>query len=200
MNNKRKLILKIFMNIFGGALLSFGLYNIHNLSHVIEGGILGLTLFIDHWLHISPSITGFILSAICYFIGYKVLGKSFIGYSLFAAGSFSISYAIYELFPPIYPQIADMPILATIVGALFIGVSVGICVKFGGAPTGDDAFVMAISHKFKIDIKWVYLIGDLVVLALSLTYIDYKRIILSLITVILSGQIVGIIQKIGKKK
>ena len=82
MNNKRKLILKIFMNILGGALLSFGLYNIHNLSHVIEGGILGLTLFFDHWLHISPSITGFILSAICYFIGYKVLGKSFIGYSV----------------------------------------------------------------------------------------------------------------------
>lgn len=200
MNNKKIIIIRIIMNIIGGILLSFGLYNIHNLSHVTEGGILGLTLFFDHWVNISPAITGFILNTICYIIGWRILGKSFIGYSFFAAGSFSVSYAIFEMFPPIYPEIANMPIVATVVGAIFVGVSVGICVKFGGAPTGDDAIAMALSNKLKIDIRWVYMISDLTVLAISLSYIDIKRIGLSLITVILSGQIIGIIQNIGRRK
>ena len=36
----------------------------------------------------------------------------------------------------------------------------------------------------------------LVVLALSATYIDWKRLACSLLTVILSGQIIGLVQKI----
>lgn len=44
--------------LLGAAILSFGLYNIHSQSSITEGGILGMTLFLKHWLGISPGITG----------------------------------------------------------------------------------------------------------------------------------------------
>ncbi|MBQ2755809.1 MAG: YitT family protein, partial [Oscillospiraceae bacterium] len=66
--------------LLGSAILSFGLYNVHELSGVTEGGILGLTLFFRHWLNISPAVSGFILNGICYIIGWRVLGMGFIGY------------------------------------------------------------------------------------------------------------------------
>ena len=81
-------------------------------------------------------------------------------------------------------------------GALFIGIGAGLCVKAGGATAGDDALAMSISHIAKIDIQWVYLVTDLVVLLLSLSYIPFQRIFYSLLTVTLSGQIIGLIQKI----
>ena len=59
---------------------------------------------------------------------------------------------------------------------------------------------MSICQKFRWDIRWAYLLSDLIVLGLSLTYLDIGRIGLSLLTVVLSGQIIGIIQKIGQKK
>ena len=37
------------VSIFGSAFLAFGLYNVHALSGVTEGGVLGLTLLLDHW-------------------------------------------------------------------------------------------------------------------------------------------------------
>ncbi len=55
--------------------------------------------------------------------------------------------------------------------ALFVGVGVGISVRAGG-PGGDDALAMSISAVSHWDIQWAYLISDLVVLALSATYID----------------------------
>ena len=197
---KKYIIRNILLNILGGVLLAFGLYNIHSFSKVTEGGILGLTLLLDYWFSISPSISGFILNAICYIIGFKILGKKFIFYSFVAAGSFSLSYAIFEIFPPIYPSIGEYPFIASIIGAIFVGISVGICVKFGGAPTGDDALAMSLSYKLKKDIRWIYLFGDFLVLGLSLTYIEFTRIFYSLITVILSGQIIGWIQKIKLKE
>ena len=96
--------------------------------------------------------------------------------------------------------IAEMPLLAAVLGALFVGVGAGLCVRAGGAPSGDDALAMSICQKFRWDIRWAYLLSDLIVLGLSLTYLDIGRIGLSLLTVVLSGQIIGIIQKIGQKK
>ena len=182
--------------LVGSAILAFGLYNVHSFSGVTEGGVLGLTLLFSNWFNISPAVSGLILNALCYFIGYKALGKEFIIYSAAAAIGFSVFYALFELFPPLWPQIAEMPLAASVAGALFVGVGVGIAVKADAAPTGDDALAMALSHKFKIQIQWVYLISDLIVLSLSLTYIPLSRIMYSLLTVVISGQIIGLIQKI----
>ena len=137
--------------------------------------------------------------ALVYFIGWKALGKDFIAYSAVCCASFSLFYWICELIGPIYPQIADRRLVSAIVGAIFVGVGVGLCVRFGGAPCGDDALAMSVSRTVKINIKWVYLATDLTVLALSLTYIPFTDIVYSLLTVVLSGQIIGFIDNFNKK-
>ena len=188
------------MIVLGSAILAFGLYNVHSISGVTEGGVLGLTLLLEHWFGISPSISGLVLNGACYVLGLTLLGKEFILYSIIAGGGFSLFYAIFERFPPLWPQIAQMPLAASVAGAAFVGVGVGLCIRANAAPTGDDSLALSLSHHFKIGIQWVYLLGDLIVLALSLTYIPFSKIIYSLLTVVLSGQLIGHIQKAGKPK
>lgn len=186
----------VLLLLAGSALLAFGLYNVHSISNVTEGGILGLTLLLEHWFGISPSFSGFLLTALCYFLGWKILGKRFLVFSFISAIGFSVFYGIFEQFDPLFPQIGEMPFLAAVVGALFVGISVGICIRVGGAPTGDDALAMSLSSVLPVDIQWIYLASDLVVLFISLSYIPLNKILYSLLTVLLSGQIIGIIQKI----
>ena len=180
---------------FSSALQAFGMYNIHALADITEGGVLGAVLLIDHWLHISPALSGFLLNAACYLFGWKTLGKEFIAYSLVAACGFSSAYGICEQFPPLWPGIASYPLAAAILGAVFIGVGAGLCVRAGGATSGDDALAMSVSHITKVPIQWVYLVSDLTVLLLSLSYIPMGKIAYSLLTVVLSGQIIGWMQK-----
>ena len=186
--------------ILGSAILAFGLYNIHSISGVTEGGVLGLTLLLEHWLGISPSVSGLVLNGACFLLGFKLMGGEFILYSIIAGGGFSAFYAIFERFPPLWPQIAESPLLAAITGALFVGVGVGLCIRANAAPTGDDSLALSLSQLLKLGIQWVYLLGDLVVLALSLTYIPFNKIVYSLLTVVLSGQLIGLIQNAGKPK
>lgn len=185
---------------FSSALQAFGMYNIHTLSDITEGGVLGAVLLIENWLHISPAVSGFVLNAACYLLGWRTLGKTFIAYSLIAACGFSSAYWVCEQFPPLWPGIAGSPLLAAVIGALFIGIGAGLCVRAGGATSGDDALAMSLSHLMKIPIQWVYLISDLTVLGLSLTYIPVRKIVYSLLTVILSGQIIGLIQNVKKER
>ena len=85
---------------FASALQAFGIYNIHALSSITEGGVLGATLLLEHWLHISPALSSAIMNSICYFLGWKLFGREFIAYSVLAAAGFSSCYWLCELFPP----------------------------------------------------------------------------------------------------
>lgn len=187
------------MAFFSSAFQAFGMYHVHNLADVTEGGVLGLTLLLEHWFSVSPSISGAILNGACFLLGWRILGRDFIAYSLFAAAGFSLGYGFFEQFPPLWPQLVNYPLLAALLGALFIGIGAGLCVRAGGATTGDDALAMSISHATRIPIQHLYLVSDLTVLALSLTYIPLRRILYSLLTVVLSGQIIGLLQKHPKK-
>lgn len=182
--------------LVGSVIQAFGIYNIHSLSNVTEGGVLGLTLLLQHWFEISPAISSLLLNLVCYAIGWKTLGKEFIGYSLISICVYSACYGILEQFPPIFPEIAQYPLAAAVAGALFIGIGAGLCVRAGGATAGDDALAMSFSHIFNVSIERIYLVSDLTVLLLSLSYIPMQRIAYSLLTVILSGQIIGWIQKV----
>ena len=186
--------------LLGSIIQAVGIYNIHSLADVTEGGVLGLTLLLQHWFSISPAVSSFVLNLICYGIGWKTLGKDFIGYSLVSISIYSASYWILEQFPPLWPNIASYPLFAALAGALFIGIGAGLCVRAGGATAGDDALAMSFGRIFRAPIERIYLISDLTVLVLSLTYIPFTRIAYSLLTVILSGQIIGLIQKINAKE
>lgn len=185
----------MLLSILGGAVLAFGLYQVHALAGVTEGGALGLTLLLQHWLGISPALSGFWINLCCFSFGIRTLGRKFLLYSAVSGGSFSVCYAIWERFPRLWPGLADAPLAAAVIGALFVGVGVGLCVRSGGAPTGDDALAMGLSSRFHIPIERVYLATDLAVLALSLSCLPIGRIAYSLLTVTLSGRIIGLIQR-----
>jgi len=186
------------ITLLGSFILAFGLYHVHSISGVTEGGVLGATLLLEHWTGISPALTGGIMNVLCYVLGWKLLGKEFIAYSTLATVGFSGMYKICEQFPHLWPGLADMPLVAALVGALFVGVGAGLCVRVGGAPSGDDALAMSISHATGWKIQWVYLLSDLIVLVMSLSYIPVRRIGYSLFTVLLSGQLIGFVQNFNR--
>jgi len=186
----------IITTLVGSAILAFGLFNIHSFSGVTEGGVLGLTLLLHNWFGISPSVSSVVMNVACYALGWKLLGKEFICYSAVAGGGFSVFYAIFEKIGPLFPHLTQNQFACSVVGALFVGVGVGLAVRAGGAPGGDDALAMSLAHVTHLKLEWLYLISDLIVLVLSLTYIPPLRLLYSLFTVVISGQLIGLIQKI----
>ena len=190
----------VFLSLLGSTVLAFGLYNVHSFSGVTEGGQLGLALLLQHWFHISPAISTAIINVICYWIGWKLLGKSFIAHSAVATGGFSLVYWICQQFPPLWPELVSYPLIAALLGAVFVGVGCGLCVRVGGAACGDDGLAMSLSNKLRVKIEYVYFIFDFVVLSLSLSYIPLGRILYSLLTVMISSKIVGLVQRFSIPK
>lgn len=184
--------------LLGAAILSFGMFNIHSQSQITEGGVLGMTLFLHHWTGISPGVYSFLLDMTCYIIGFKLLGTDFLKNAVFASTCYALLFRMWEAAGYLLPSFADRPLIAAILGGLFVGVGAGLIVRMGGASGGDDALALILHNVTKWKISHAYFFTDFVVLMLSVTYIPLTKILFSLLTVTISSTIIELVQ--GKEK
>lgn len=185
---KEGITIKMLISILiGAAICTFGIHNIHQRTNITEGGVIGLMLLIEHWIGISPAIITPVLDIICYALAFKSLGSRFIKISIISTFSVSMFYKFWELFPPMLLDLSGQPLLAAIMGGLFVGVGVGIIVRNGGSSGGDDALALSISKITKCQLSRAYIFTDFIVLAMSLSYISFRRIMFSIVTVLISG-------------
>ena len=187
---------KILLILLGAMICSFGIHNIHQRTNITEGGVIGLMLFAEHWLKLSPAYITPVLDIACYLLAFRFLGGRFIKISIISTFFVSLFYKIWELFPPMLPDLSNRPLIAAVLGGMFVGIGVGLIVRQGGSSGGDDALAMTLHEVLHQPIERIYLASDLIVLALSATYLPLNRLACSLLTVILSGQLIGLIQRI----
>ncbi len=191
---------RILFIIIGAMICSFGIHNIHQQTGITEGGVIGLMLFIEHWIGISPALITPVLDAACYLLAFKYLGGRFIKISAISTLSVSFFYKVWEQFPHMLPDLSAYPLAAAVLGGIFVGVGVGLIIRQGGSSGGDDALALTISHVTHMRLARAYLFTDLVVLGLSLSYIPVSRIIFSVITVTISSFLIDRIQDFGRRK
>ncbi|MBO3446152.1 YitT family protein [Clostridium sp. CCUG 7971] len=195
MRSKQQIVKNILLIIIGSTILSFGSYNFNYQNNVTEGGVLGLLLLMKNLFDISPSITSLIIDLSLFALGSKFFGKRFLLYSLTATIAFSSTYKIWESIGFIVPNLLNNMLLASIFAGLGVGIGVGLVVRGGGASGGDDVIAL-LGNKFTpLKIHHVYLITDIVVLLLSLSYLDLKQIFFSVIAVSISGKIISLLYK-----
>lgn len=185
---------RVLLIILGAAVCSFGIHNIHQRTAITEGGVIGMMLLIDRWTGLPPAFITPVLDLICYALAFRYLGGQFIKISVISTLSVSLFYDFWEMFPPMLPDLSAYPLAAAVLGGLFVGIGVGLIVRQGGSSGGDDALALTISHVTHCRLSRAYLFTDLIVLALSLSYIPLRRILFSLITVTLSSFLIDRIQ------
>ena len=98
------------------------------------------------------------------------------------------------------PDLSNRPLIAAVLGGMFVGIGVGLIVRQGGSSGGDDALALSISHLLRWRLSRSYLFTDVVVLLLSLTYIPVMRIAFSLITVTISSYLIDYVRGFGTAK
>ena len=200
MKKKQDVLLRVGLIVLGAAIASFGIHNIHRQSGVTEGGVLGMMLLLNHWLGVSPAILTPVMDVICYAVALRALGGKFLFWSAVSTVCVALFFKLWESLPYALPNMTAQPLPAALLGAVSVGVGVGLIVRMGGSSGGDDALALSIAKWTRWPLSRAYLITDLTVLVLSLSYIPVRRIFFSLITVTLSSLIIDYIQRIGQKK
>lgn len=183
----------------GSAILTFGIHNIHQVVGITEGGVIGALLLVNHWFGLPSSIASPILDIVCYAVALRLLGAGFLGWSAVSSSCIAGFYALWEHLPHLLPDLTALPLVASIAGGLFVGMGAGLVVRAGASAGGDDALALSIQKLSGWRLSRCYLVTDLSVLGLSLSYIPVTSIVFSLITVCISSPLIDFIVGLGNQ-
>ena len=123
--------------LIGGA--AYPLFLVPN--NIAPGGLTGIATIFNYLWGWPVGVTSMALNLPLFVIGWKAMGRVFVFRSLVATILFSAFIDLLQL-----PPLTDDMLLATVYGALVLGVGLGLIMR-GGATTGGSDMIARMVHK-----------------------------------------------------
>lgn len=199
MNIKNKYLnetIKILFILVGIFLMGLAFNSFFYANNIAPGGFGGLAAVISdlfnvklHWFYISPTILYLIMNAVLIFFALKSLGTKYFFYSLTGI----LLYSLCIEFLKIDLHITDM-FLASVFGAVCMGVGTGLVVR-GGGSTGGGEMLGNILNYYNNDITvgTVIIIVDASVSVLSLATYGLTNCLYTLFAIFIAGKITDLV-------
>jgi uncharacterized membrane-anchored protein YitT (DUF2179 family) len=184
----------ILFILLGSAIYSFGIVHFNMQNNLAEGGFTGITLLLFFLFKWDPSFTNLLLNVPLFFIGWKLLGRSTLYYTIIGTLGVSIFLWIFQRYQIDMPLRDDLTLAALFAG-VSIGVGLGIIFRYGGTTGGVD-IIARLVYKF---IGWsmgkTMFLFDACVITISLTYLTYKEAMYTLVVVFVGAKVIDFMQE-----
>lgn len=181
--------------IVGAAIFSFGIVHFNMQNNLAEGGFTGITLLLYFLFKWDPSYTNLLLNIPLFFIGWKLLGRLAIMYTIIGTFAVSVFLWLFQHYQVEMPLNDDLTLAALFAG-VFIGIGLGIIFRFGGTTGGVD-IIARLANKY---IGWsmgkTMFLFDACVITISLiTYLSYKEAMYTLVLVFVGSRVIDFMQE-----
>lgn len=187
---------EILFIVVGTAIYAFGLVYLNIANHLAEGGVTGITLIIRALFGIDPAYTTLLINIPLILIGGKILGKRSFYYTILGTVCLSVFLWIWQRIPLQINLDHDLFIVSILAG-LFAGFGSGLVYRNGGTTGGADVIARILEQKIGFTMGKSLLIFDIVVLICSLTYLDLKRMMYTLIVSFVFSKVVDVLSSGG---
>ncbi|AYA78495.1 hypothetical protein DOE78_11000 [Bacillus sp. Y1] len=172
--------------LLGSMLLSFGINFFLVPFEVLDGGIIGIGLIIKYLTGIQAGLVIILLSVPIFMLAW-LYNKNYFYNSLHGM---LISSFVIDLLASSQLLPSDMilhPIVSSILGGIFIGVGIGIMLRYETSTGGTDLIAQFISKFFNINVGMIIFVIDTVVISIGGWLISKDTFLLSILTVIIVG-------------
>lgn len=188
-------IIPIIAIILGSAIMGFGV-NCFNISNgLTEGGITGITILLKFIFNWDPGLVYLLINIPLMFLGWKTLGRTAFFYTIVGTGSLSVFLSVFENFSlPLHD-----PLLASLYAGVTVGIGLGIVFRFGGATDGIDVIARLLNKYMGWSIGRTMFFSDLIVIALSLNYLDLTHAMYTLVAVFIGAKVIDSVQEAAYK-
>jgi uncharacterized membrane-anchored protein YitT (DUF2179 family) len=173
----RKIIQRIMLITLGAALMAVGLEIFLVPNHVIDGGIVGISIMLSYLTGWKLGIFIFILNIPFFFIGYKQIGKTFALSTLYGIIILSIGTTLLHPVPAFTQDI----LLAAVFGGIVLGIGVGMVIRYGGSLDGTEILAILFNKKLPFSVGEIIMFFNLFILGSAGFVFSWDRAMYSLI-------------------
>ncbi|WP_261381215.1 YitT family protein [Paenibacillus cremeus] len=197
MSNYTRALRTTFPILLGTAIYAFGLHYFIIPNELMEGGITGISLLLHYIFGLPPSVTSLIMNFPLFYLGWRVLGKSSMLYTIIGTVSVSFFLWVMELLIQkglIVPFRTEHDyFLVTAYAGFTVGTGLGIVFRYGGTTGGAD-ILARIAQKLKgWSMGQIILCIDGVVIGSSILFIPKEKILYTFVAVFIASKMIDII-------
>lgn len=180
----------LFLLTTGCFLIVFSINGLTVPHQFIPTGISGACVFISYIISsLSPSLLYGSVSIVLFAIGFFVLGRKFLLYSIYGSTLVTVFFDLINYTIPINDDL-----LAAIASGIILGLGFGIVLHSRGCDGGLTIIGIILFEKLHIKIGKVFLIFNLVLFMIASFFIPLDKIMYSLIMVYTSSTVMHYVQ------
>ncbi|KGX92147.1 hypothetical protein N781_17755 [Pontibacillus halophilus JSM 076056 = DSM 19796] len=185
----------VLLILLGSAIFSFGIVHFNMQNNLAEGGFTGIILLLNYLFDWDVSITNLVLNIPVFIVGWKLLGRNTLIYSVIGTFAVSVFLWLFQQYMIDIPLEDDMTLVALFAG-VFIGVGLGI-IFYSGGTTGGVDIIARLVHKY---VGWsmgrtMFLFDVFVIGASILLYLNLVEGMYTLVAVFIGARVIDFIQE-----
>ncbi|MFD1608905.1 YitT family protein [Oceanobacillus luteolus] len=192
----KPVIIKYGLVIAGGIIQGFGMGLFLFPQYVPSGGAGGITVLLNYWFGLSMGTALWIVNFTLLLAGLYVLGKRFAVWTVIAITMTSLSVTFFEQIP-----VHNRNLMIDLVfGSIFLGIGIGILMRQNVSNGGIGVLALIISKKYNVlpgrSLFWI----NSFIFIFAAIIIDWKIIILALLSQWIATQVVNMIFQLSFDK
>ncbi len=175
--------------LIGSMIYSAGLNLFLVPNHIIDGGVVGISLIADALSPVSFSVWVVLLNIPFFFVGYKKVGASLTVYAMTAILMLSLWSPYFEAMEPFTKD----PFLATIFGGVIIGIGVGLVIRSGGSLDGTEILAIWLDSRSSFSVGEIVMFFNLFILGSAGFVFSWNSAMYSLIAYFICAKMIDIV-------
>ncbi len=167
----------------GSVLLGIGINGFIVPFHLLDGGMIGISLLVKYVWGYKVGLTIIILSIPIYLIAWKLERRYFIN----SIHGLLVSSLIIDLLSPLRGMFSVSVMEGSVIGGLFIGTGIGWMLRHETSTGGTDLIALFLSRWFSINVGMVIFLIDAAVILAGLYVMGEGILFYSLVTILSVG-------------
>lgn len=188
-NKTRRLTIRTIMVILGAIIMAVGLELFLVPNHIMDGGIVGVSIITSHLLKLPLGIFIFTLNLPFIYLGYKQIGKTF---ALSTGLGITVLSVATILLHKVEPFTNDT-LLATVFGGIVLGVGVGIVIRYGGSLDGTEILAILFNRKSPFSVGEIIMFFNLIIFSIAGFVFTWEQAMYSIIAYFIAYKTIDIV-------
>lgn len=186
----------LLMIALGCAIYGISLDMISVPNKLADGGLSGISLILHHFWGINMGLSTLILNIPLILLGYRFMGKRLLAYTIWGTVSLSFFLWFWRSVPIIKQLDLEHDLfLSAISAGVLSGIGLGLVFRYNGTSGGTDIIARICQIKFGISSGKMLLFCDAVVLFASLSYLDIKHMMYTLLASFILSRAMDTVQQ-----
>lgn len=186
----------LLMIALGCAIYGISLDMISVPNKLADGGLSGISLILRHFWGINMGLSTLILNIPLILLGYRFMGKRLLAYTIWGTVSLSFFLWFWRSVPIIKQLDLEHDLfLSAISAGVLSGIGLGLVFRYNGTSGGTDIIARICQIKFGISSGKMLLFCDAIVLFASLSYLDIKHMMYTLLASFILSRAMDTVQQ-----